>query len=310
MLVSGQIGHTQAIEPWGPCGLPTGLAANLALRPGQYCFGGWGAVVGIDGYERKMLRRLFILAPEERHDLQRSTRSLSGRLVLGGLAALAVAIPFTLLALLVLSKWGPLASLDARVADDLNSYARARPHLVDVLRVLQVVLDPWVFRLLVLGVAVWLWLRGARRLAAWGITTTVMGGALGVLLKGVVSRARPAFDQPVAHASGYSFPSGHALNSFLGTGVLILVFLPVLSRAGRSLAYVLGAVIVLLTGFDRVALGVHYVSDVVAGWIIALACLAGTAGAFEVWRREHGHAASSPTEGVDPDAADEMSRRK
>jgi membrane-associated phospholipid phosphatase len=267
-------------------------------------------VVGIDGYEWKMLRRRFILPPEERHDLQQSTRSLSGRLVLGGLAALAVAIPFTLLALLVLSKWGPLASLDARVADDLNSYARARPHLVDVLRVLQVVLDPWVFRLLVLGVAVWLWLRGARRLAAWAITTTVLGGALGMLLKGVVSRARPAFDLPVAHASGYSFPSGHALNSFLGTGVLILVFLPVLARAGRSLAYVLGVVIVLLTGFDRVALGVHYVSDVVAGWIIALACLAGTAGAFEVWRREHGHAASSPTKGVDPDAADEMSRRK
>jgi undecaprenyl-diphosphatase len=63
---------------------------------------------------------------------------------------------------------------------------------------------------------------------------------------------------------------------------------------------------VLLTGFDRVALGVHYVSDVVAGWIVALACLAGTAGAFEVWRREHGRPASTPSEGVDPDAADEI----
>ena len=79
------------------------------------------------------------------------------------------------------------------------------------------------------------------------------------------------------------------------------------SRAGRWLAYALGVAVVLLTGFDRVALGVHYVSDVVAGWIVALACLAGTAGAFEVWRREHGRPASSPSEGVDPDAADEMS---
>jgi undecaprenyl-diphosphatase len=139
------------------------------------------------------------------------------------------------------------------------------------------------------------------------VTTAAVGGVVGVLLKLVVTRARPAFDQPVAHAGGYSFPSGHALNSFLCTGVLILVFLPILSRAGRWLAFALGTAIVLLTGFDRVALGVHYVSDVVAGWIVALACLASTAAAFEVWRREHGRPASSPSEGVDPDAADEMS---
>jgi undecaprenyl-diphosphatase len=232
---------------------------------------------------------------------------LAGRLALGGLAALAVALPFTLLALLVLSKWHPLADLDVRVADDLNSYARARPGLVDALRTLSAVLDPWVFRGLAIAVAAWLWVRGARRLALWALTTTVIGGVLGILLKLVVTRARPAFDEPVAHANGYSFPSGHALNSFLVTGVLIMVFLPVLSRSGRWLAFLLGAAIVLLTGFDRVALGVHYVSDVVAGWIVALACLAGTAGAFEIWRREHGRPSSTPAEGVDPDAADEIS---
>jgi membrane-associated phospholipid phosphatase len=254
-----------------------------------------------------VLRPRLIRPPEERAESREPTRSLTGRLALGGLAALAVAIPFTLLALLVLNKWTPLARLDARVADDLNSYALARPHLVDLLDTLAVVLDPWVFRVVVIAVAAWLWQRGARRLAAWALTTTALGGVIGGLLKLVVERARPAFDHPVAHVSGYSFPSGHAVNSFLCTGVVILVFLPVLSRAGRWLAYVLGAAIVALTGFDRVALGVHYVSDVVAGWIVALACLAGTAGAFEVWRREHGRPPSTPSEGVDPDAADEMS---
>jgi membrane-associated phospholipid phosphatase len=226
---------------------------------------------------------------------------------MGGLAALAVAVPFTLLALLVLGKWAPLARLDARVADNLHSYALGRPHLVDALRTLAIVLDPWVFRVVVIAVATWLWQRGARRLAIWALTTMAIGGVLGILLKVLVTRARPSFDDPVAHASGYSFPSGHAVNSFLCMGVLILVFLPVLSRAGRWLAYLLGSAIVLLTGFDRVALGVHYVSDVVAGWVVALACIVGTAGAFEVWRREHGRPASGPSKGVDPDAADEMS---
>jgi undecaprenyl-diphosphatase len=228
-------------------------------------------------------------------------------LALGGLAALIVAVPFTLLAILVLAKWDPLARLDADVAESLNATARSNEWLVDTLDVLAVAFDPWVFRAIVLLVVAWLWHRGARRLAAWAAVTTVIGGVLGVVLKLIVERARPTLDQPVAHAGGFSFPSGHALNSMLCVGVLILVFLPVLRPAGRLLAYVLGGAVVLLTGLDRVALGVHYVSDVLAGWMVALAVLAGTAGAFEIWRREHGRPPSEPSEGVDPEAAPELS---
>lgn len=240
-----------------------------------------------------------------------STRSgvsggLSGRLLLGGLAALLVAVPFTLLALLVLGSWEPLARLDADVANSLNDVARSHAGQVRFFEVLGVVFDPWSFRVLVVGVAIWLWCRDARRLALWAVVTTVIGGLLGVVLKLVVTRARPSFEDPVAHASGYSFPSGHALNSFLCVGVLILVFLPALTRGGRVLAYALGALVVLLTALDRVVLGVHYFSDVVAGWIVASAVIAGTGGAFEIWRREQGQPPSTPSEGVDPEAADEL----
>ena len=65
--------------------------------------------------------------------------------------------------------------------------------------------------------------------------------------------------------------------------------------------------LVLLTGFDRVALGVHFVSDVVAVWVVGLAVLAGTSGAFEFWRREHGRPPSTVTEGVEPEAAPDIS---
>jgi undecaprenyl-diphosphatase len=218
-----------------------------------------------------------------------------------------VAIPFTLLMLLVLSEWEPLARLDRGVADDLNDVARADPGLVDSLQLGSRILDPWVFRLAVIGVAVWLWRRSAKRLAAWAVVTMAIGGVLGVVLKVLVDRARPTFPEPVDTASGYSFPSGHALNSFLGVGVLLLVFLPVLTRVGKAVALSIGAAVVLLTGYDRVALGVHYVSDVIAGWVVALACLAGTAAGFEIWRREHGRRPSTVTEGVEPEAAPEMS---
>jgi len=235
-------------------------------------------------------------------------RSLWGRLALGAVAATLVAIPFTLLMLLVLSEWEPLENLDRRVADDLNDAARDSPTLVSVLRFGAHALDPWVFRLAVLGVAVWLWRRGAQRLAVWAVVTAAIGGVLGIVLKLVVARSRPAFPEPVASAGGYSFPSGHALNSMLCVGILVLVFLPVLSRAGRATAYALGGALVLLTGYDRVALGVHYVSDVVAGWVVALACVAGTGAAFEVWRREHGlRPAAALDEGIDPEAGPKIS---
>jgi membrane-associated phospholipid phosphatase len=234
-------------------------------------------------------------------------RGLGARLALGAGAAAVVAVPFTLLMLLVLSEWEPLDRLDREVADSLNDVARSESGLVEVLDIGEVAFSPWVFRIVVLAVAVWLWRRGAKRLAAWAVVTIAIGGVLGVVLKLLVDRARPSFPEPVAHASGYSFPSGHALNSALAVGVLLLVFLPVLTRVGRAVAYTLGAAVVLLTGYDRVALGVHYVSDVLAGWVVALACLVGTGAGFEIWRREHGRRPSTPTEGIEPEAAPEMS---
>lgn len=251
------------------------------------------------GYYRPVPRRL---------DPRAEGRGLAARLALGALAALVVAVPFTLLMLLVLSEWEPLEQLDRSVADWFHGLAAERPNLIDALRTVSMVTDPFVFRLVVVGVAVWLWRRGARLLAAWAVVTAAVGGVLGVLLKLLVERSRPTFPEPVHTASGFSFPSGHALNSMLCVGILLLVFLPVLRTRGRRLAaYAVGASVVLLTGYDRVALGVHFVSDVVAGWVAALATLAGTATAFEVWRREHGARPSTVEEGVDPDAGPAMS---
>ena len=234
-------------------------------------------------------------------------RSLWSRLALGAAAAAVVAIPFTLLMLLVLSEWEPLERLDRGVADDLNDLARGDATLVDALRFGAVALDPWVFRAVVIAVAVWLWRRGARRLALWAVVTAAIGGVLGVALKVLVDRSRPSFPEPVATSGGYSFPSGHALNSMLCVGILVLVFLPVLSRVGKATAYAVGGLLVLLTGYDRIALGVHYVSDVLAGWVVALACLAGTSAGFEIWRREQGRRPSGADEGVEPEAAAAMS---
>ena len=173
---------------------------------------------------------------------------LGRRLVMGAGVGVLVAIPFTLLLLLVESAWDPLEDLDRAVADNLNQAAQGHSGRVHALDVLAIALDPWVFRAAVIAVAIWLWRRGATRLAMWAALTMVIGGVLAVVLKLIVARARPSLPNPVAHASGYSFPSGHALNSFLCVGILIMVFLRVLRPAGKAVAYAVGAALVLVTG--------------------------------------------------------------
>lgn len=197
----------------------------------------------------------------------------------GGLAAL-VAIPFLFLMLLVTSESERLERVDRSVADALNGWAGDRPWAVQTFQVLEQVLHPWTFRLAVVVIAVLLWRRGARRLATWAAVTMAIGGVLGVVLKDIVHRARPSFPEPVAAASWYSFPSGHALNSMLGAGVLLLLALPHLGRTGRAAAWMAAVAVVVLTGFDRVGLGVHFLSDVLAGWVVALAVLVGTTVSF------------------------------
>ena len=209
---------------------------------------------------------------------------LSVRLALGAALAGAVTVPFLGLLLLVEGRNEQLEALDLGIAGDLNGWALQHPSVVRVLLFLQDALNPNTFRVLVLIAAIVLWRSGARRLALWAAVTTAAGALLGVVLKQLVHRARPSFPDPVAVAGSYSFPSGHALGSFLGAGVLLVIALPALGRRGRAVAWTVAVGVVALTGFDRLALGVHYVSDVLAGWAAAAAVLAGTASAFGTWR--------------------------
>jgi membrane-associated phospholipid phosphatase len=93
-------------------------------------------------------------------------------------------------------------------------------------------------------------------------------------VKDVVERPRPP-GEPLVPATGYSFPSGHTLNSTVTYGLLALV--AVRSRlpfALRRFAVAVGVVVPALVGLSRIALGVHYPSDVLAGWLGGLAFVA------------------------------------
>ncbi|WP_406284653.1 phosphatase PAP2 family protein [Embleya sp. NBC_00896] len=225
------------------------------------------------------------------------------RLTLVALALLVGAVPFALLALLVETKWSPLLDVDKDVAKSLNDWVRARPDWQHALRILSDwVWDPNMYRVLVAIMCGWLWWRGARRLAVWSVVTLVIAGLLGALLKLVFTRARPKLPNPVDHAGGWSFPSGHALMGVVGPGVLLLALLPLVPRAWRPVAWVVAIGSAVGVGFTRVALGVHYVTDVVGGWVLGLAVLAATSAVFEWWRRDAGlRHVDATSEGLEPE---------
>jgi membrane-associated phospholipid phosphatase len=107
------------------------------------------------------------------------------------------------------------------------------------------------------------------------VGAAVAGGeGLNFLLKAAFERPRPSFAEPLATAGGFSFPSGHAMMSLIVYGALAGLIAARL-RPGRARVFVFASatVLVLLIGFSRVYLGVHYASDVLAAYSAGLAWL-------------------------------------
>ncbi|MGW7054219.1 phosphatase PAP2 family protein [Streptomyces sp. NPDC054887] len=224
----------------------------------------------------------------------------------GTAAVTAVAtVPVALALVLVQAPWAPLRRIDQGAADSLHQYALAHPGLVRALRFLtDVVWGPLTMRLLVVVLVLWLLSRRAWRLAAWAAVTATAGGVAGLVAKNTVERARPHLPDPVAYGPGFSFPSGHAMTATTSCAVLLLVLLPLVPRRWRPLPWALAVVTVLGVSGTRVALGVHWVSDVVGGWLLGLAVVTATALAFEAWRTDIGRPRTTPAQGLDPEIAD------
>ena len=137
----------------------------------------------------------------------------------------------------------------------------------------------FVFTALMVG---WALLMGYRTTASLMAVMMVGGALLDGALKLGFHRARPTpyFGLPVPR--DYSFPSGHSLMSlcFYGTAAY-LIGAHVPSRPWRVAVRVLAGAIALLVGISRIYLGVHYPSDVVAGFAAGLVWLTGIIFAYQ-----------------------------
>jgi undecaprenyl-diphosphatase len=231
------------------------------------------------------------------------TQRFGLRLTLFAIAVVLVAVPFATLTFQVLAK-GPLTRLDGRIANRLNDAVNGSPTVVRILQLISWLGRPVILGAVIAVAVVILWRRHQPKLVAFLVLTSLGGGIVDSVVKMLVNRPRPHVDHPIQTAFGKSFPSGHSMSSLICYGALLVIFLPALKRTrDRHIAVAATAVLVLAIGLSRLMLGVHFVSDVVGGYVLGAAWLIGAVAIFEVWRVERGKRPSEPlSEGVEPEA--------
>lgn len=158
-------------------------------------------------------------------------------------------------------------------------HANTLPKAIDVL----FLVIPWLgtnFTLvpMVLIPAAWLWLRRRRRMLALHLLTVLVGSsALNFLLKFLYDRPRPDLWERRGQYQFASYPSGHAIAS---VAVLITVAMLLQRFKGWRWPWFVAALILGFSLYSRLYLGVHWPTDVIAGYVMGTVWLAGTLVAF------------------------------
>ena len=206
------------------------------------------------------------------------------RLLMVGAGFLVLAAVVAPLAALVRGRWQPLVDLDAAAARGATSLSG----LHGAASVLTWLGAPVVLEAVATVLALWL-LRAGRGRSALYLALAVGGGQLlSVVAKAAVHRARPCVGRAVAlHCPhSYSFPSGHALAAAGGYLALAVVTVGLVGPRSRRLVTGVAVGLPLLVAATRVVLGVHYLTDVLAGLALGWGWVALCTGLLARWRAE------------------------
>ena len=123
-------------------------------------------------------------------------------------------------------------------------------------------------------VTAYLWYAKKHRTAQFFMGTLIIGEAIGELLKWLVHRQRPEEIFALVSRIDYSFPSAHALMATLFYGMIAyMITRHIKSLWGKWIVSIIATCIMVGVGLSRVYLGVHWASDVVAGWLAGGAIL-------------------------------------
>lgn len=176
-----------------------------------------------------------------------------------GAAALVAALALVL-AIALLQRWGIVTDLNRGLMGTAGEAREGGAAVTLFMQAASLVGDT-AGRLVLLGVVcIGLWLVGRRREALW-FTATILGGMLlNMGLKQIFAAPRPDLLPHLDIVHSYSFPSGHAAGTLILFGAIAML--------GRRRAdWIIALFLILAIGISRVWLGVHWPSDVTAGWV-------------------------------------------
>lgn len=173
---------------------------------------------------------------------------------------------FVILTIVVWLGWAN--QLDHRI---LITIARVRsPELTNVMLLITSGGSPSVITVAALGILLWFGARPRRGL--WILATLAGSAVLNELFKAIVARPRPGIG--IITETGYSFPSGHAMESLVVYGLLAYLLTRNIPRRFTPVAiWAVCGLLILAIGFSRLYLGVHYPSDVMGGYLAGVAIL-------------------------------------
>ena len=181
---------------------------------------------------------------------------------------------FVLLTVLVKTHWTPLQDLDTAVGRWPESFTRAHHAVYVFWHALALATTTLPETVATVVAAVALAAKKHRRAAVWTVAVMLTVGVLTILLKQWVGRERPVWTDPIQVLHTFSFPSGHSSGIAASMGVTVVLTRMLVRRRGvRRLVVVLAVALALLVGADRIFLGVHNLSDVVAGYVLGLGVL-------------------------------------
>jgi len=147
------------------------------------------------------------------------------------------------------------------------------PFLVSISKIIGIIFDPTYIIIASVITSIVLFIRKKKQALFFGITMIISGIIL-YAAKELIGRTRP--ENALASESLLSFPSGHALvSAVLVFFIIYCLVSKIKSRKKRIILDVLLIIAVLLIGFSRIYLNVHWLSDVLAGWLLGLAVFSG-----------------------------------
>jgi len=201
---------------------------------------------------------------------------LMQRLWWGLLAGVLALMLFAVLAWQVRRHDSPVWDFDRRCAVAMQENAAEHPERLDLFRILTHAGGvPAMMALAGTGALV-LWIAKQRRLAVLWLLIAALGAGINLTAKSLIDRPRPPEglrDSAVTEHNA-SYPSGHAMGSVIGYGLLAYVSVVLLPRRDVKVLVVgLLLALVLTIGLSRVYLRAHWYSDVVGGFAIGMGVL-------------------------------------